>query len=346
MGGLISRYAIGELYDAETGTLAGLKPSHYVSLATPHCGCVAGPGEAQVPLFAWMDAVPAVGGMLSRTVTALSRPYVSIVLGRTGKQFFLLDRDGGGPPFMYRLACDWPGEGLLFLTALSRFETRTVYANRSGDHLVGWANSSLRRLSELPDDDRKSGRGKGGRGVVREDPLEWAWAPAARAALRNTEAGQRLDPGHGHTVSVGAVMEAETAEELVESTAAESQTTWKSTTSAGTGNLEGGNSDVTIQARAVLPPSLDPASASAAEFVDAALTALQGLPWRRVDCCFAGGALPLLAHQHLQVQRKYVNWEGMATARHLAMQVAAMEELVLEEAGVPVPVKNGVNASV
>lgn len=46
-------------------------------------------------------------------------------------------------------------QGLLFMSALAAFETRTLYANSSGDHLVGWANSSLRRLGELPP---KSGR--------------------------------------------------------------------------------------------------------------------------------------------------------------------------------------------
>lgn len=41
------------------------------------------------------------------------------------------------------------------MSALGAFETRTLYANSSGDHLVGWANSSLRSLQELP---RKDGR--------------------------------------------------------------------------------------------------------------------------------------------------------------------------------------------
>lgn len=37
-----------------------------------------------------------------------------------------------------------------FYSALEAFETRTAYANSSGDHLVGWANSSLRAMHELP----------------------------------------------------------------------------------------------------------------------------------------------------------------------------------------------------
>ncbi len=37
-----------------------------------------------------------------------------------------------------------------FYLALAAFETRTAYANRGGDYNVGWANASLRALSQLP----------------------------------------------------------------------------------------------------------------------------------------------------------------------------------------------------
>jgi triacylglycerol esterase/lipase EstA (alpha/beta hydrolase family) len=39
MGGLIARYAIGLLADPATGTVAGLQPQSYISIATPHLGC-------------------------------------------------------------------------------------------------------------------------------------------------------------------------------------------------------------------------------------------------------------------------------------------------------------------
>ena len=42
------------------------------------------------------------------------------------------------------------------------------------------------------------------------------------------------------------------------------------------------------------------------------LAALRTLPWRRVDVCFRGAALPLMAHQHLQVQRQWINFAGKA----------------------------------
>ena len=56
------------------------------------------------------------------------------------------------------------------------------------------------------------------------------------------------------------------------------------------------------------------------------LSRLQALGWRRVDVCFAGAALPFLAHQHIQYQR-VINWPGQTTVKHLALQLAAMEQL-------------------
>jgi triacylglycerol esterase/lipase EstA (alpha/beta hydrolase family) len=47
MGGLLCRYAIGVLYCPQSGAVAGLQPHHFVSMATPHCGCDA-VGMAQV----------------------------------------------------------------------------------------------------------------------------------------------------------------------------------------------------------------------------------------------------------------------------------------------------------
>ena len=121
----------------------------------------------------------------------MAPPFSAIAFGRTGRQFFLLDvgQGIGSAPLLRRLAADGPGDGQRFLSALRSFETRTAYANLSGDHLVGWANSSLRALEELPVLRTR------GQGVVREDALEEAWAPSARPRLRRTPAARRLDPG-------------------------------------------------------------------------------------------------------------------------------------------------------
>jgi hypothetical protein len=57
------------------------------------------------------------------------------------------------------------------------------------------------------------------------------------------------------------------------------------------------------------------------------LCRLQALPWRRVDVCFGATLLPMLSHQHIQMQRWWVNWPGWAVAKHLALQIQAMEQL-------------------
>lgn len=62
--------------------------------------------------------------------------------------------------------------------------------------------------------------------------------------------------------------------------------------------------------------------------MDGMLQRLQALPFRRVDVCFGATLLPIMAHQNIQVQRRWVNWEGMPVARHVAEQLAAMESLL------------------
>lgn len=64
------------------------------------------------------------------------------------------------------------------------------------------------------------------------------------------------------------------------------------------------------------------------------LERLQALPWRRVDVCFGATALSILSHQHIQVQRWWLNGVGEPVARHLVLQLQAMEQLRAEvEAG-------------
>jgi triacylglycerol esterase/lipase EstA (alpha/beta hydrolase family) len=47
MGGLMARYAVGALFNPHKNLVCGLEPCHFVSMATPHCGCDAD-GVAQV----------------------------------------------------------------------------------------------------------------------------------------------------------------------------------------------------------------------------------------------------------------------------------------------------------
>lgn len=169
LGGLIARHAAGLLFDPATRTIAGAPPAHYVSLATPHLGCAHEPDNpAQVPLIAWLKP--------PRPLAAAAVDRAAKSMGRTGAHFFLND---GDPPLLLRMARD--GAGVAgdppFLSALASFATRTAYANSSRDHLVGWAGSSLRHPRDLP----ALGATKG-RGVVRDDGREAAFAGAAAVA--------------------------------------------------------------------------------------------------------------------------------------------------------------------
>jgi hypothetical protein len=288
MGGLVARFALGALFEPERATVAGLALCHFVSLATPHLGCAADPASpACVPMLAWGAAAPAAGPGLGRLLAALAAPVSAALFSRTGRQFFFADDPSA--PLIRRLAADDAAKGLRCLSALAAFETRTAYANRSGDHLVGWANSSLRRPAALPP---LAGRG---RGVVREDPLGAAWAEAERPA------------GLGGAEDAGPALPAAEAP-------------------GGAGGA-GGRGDALAAAAAAPPTGVD-------RHVEESLAALEALPWRRVDVCFAGAALPFMAHQHLQVQR-WLNWEGRATARHLAASLAAMEAARAAGGGAP-----------
>jgi len=166
MGGLIARNAIGKLYHSndEELLLGHLEPCHFVTLATPHVGFV--PMYEDVPLVHWIrGTVPST--LLDRGVPWLT----SMMMGESGKQFFLRD---GDVPILYSMALD------PYITALKRFKTRTCYGNRSGDHLVGWCNSLLRSREEIESIQNDIGN-TSCTGVVREDPLHYAWAhPDAR----------------------------------------------------------------------------------------------------------------------------------------------------------------------
>lgn len=48
MGGLIARHAAGHLFDEDSGLIAGLRPGHFIAMATPHLGCDVATSPAQV----------------------------------------------------------------------------------------------------------------------------------------------------------------------------------------------------------------------------------------------------------------------------------------------------------
>uniref|UniRef100_A0A453PUJ0 DUF676 domain-containing protein n=1 Tax=Aegilops tauschii subsp. strangulata TaxID=200361 RepID=A0A453PUJ0_AEGTS len=133
LGGLISRYAIGRLYEESTseepclnmekhsdeenisggGKIAGLEPMNFIASATPHLGS------------RWNKQLPFLFGVPLLEQTAAETAH--LIVGRTGKHLFLSDRDDGKPPLLVRMVedCD---DGK-FMSALRSFKRRVAYAN-------------------------------------------------------------------------------------------------------------------------------------------------------------------------------------------------------------------------
>ncbi|KAJ8616473.1 hypothetical protein MRB53_035845 [Persea americana] len=165
LGGLFARYAIGVLYSSnplsssqsgdlsshktnaensvsssKLGSIAGLEPINFITLATPHLGVR---GRKQLPLLL---GVP----ILEKLVP----PIAPFFIGRTGRQLFLTDGKPSKPPLLLRMASDC--EDGNFVSALATFKCRILYANVSYDHMVGWRTSSIRRERELSKPPRRS----------------------------------------------------------------------------------------------------------------------------------------------------------------------------------------------
>ena len=227
-----------------------------------------------------------------------------------------------------------------------------------------------------------------GTGVVREDPLEAAWAPHQRPALHATPAAAALHSGEGRQVSEDAILRARSAGQLAGGSgsgalpavaagvegasqyaafpagpagSSQQQLTVGRQGLAGIMDMEargqapaamggspgasrpasllgqaaaagerqasgGGVASSSSSGAAVGSSSLG-APSPEEQRVEEMLTRLQALAWRRVDVCFGATLLPLLSHQHIQMQRWWVNWPGRAVVKHLALQIQAMEQL-------------------
>ncbi|KAL2558358.1 alpha/beta-hydrolase superfamily protein [Forsythia ovata] len=151
VGGLVARYAIGRLYrppkgesteevsdnaceEGSKGTIAGLEPINFITVATPHLGSR---GNKQVPFLFGVTAFEKAAGRV-----------IHWIFRRTGRHLFLTDDDEGKPPLLKRMVEDH-GE-CQFMSALRSFRRRVAYSNVGYDHIVGWRTSSIRRNNELP----------------------------------------------------------------------------------------------------------------------------------------------------------------------------------------------------
>ncbi|CAM6014329.1 unnamed protein product [Sphagnum balticum] len=178
LGGLVSRYAIGQLYAPQGGRslLQERASSRFrngeilvehtkvgeaervgdhdaTTVAAPLYGSIAG----LEPINFITVATPHLGSKGNRHVpflfgiSTLERvaPMISHwFIGRTGRHLFLADGKKTLQPLLQRMVTDCH-EGR-FMSALWAFKQRTAYANIVYDHMVGWRTASIRRESEMP----------------------------------------------------------------------------------------------------------------------------------------------------------------------------------------------------
>jgi len=116
LGGLVSRACIGNLLERKF--FDQVRPLNYVSLASPHVGSRRPVKGLFNPLASW---------------------YTKLFYSRTGKQLMLEDDENGQQPYLVELtdpSCN-------YYKALSRFESRSAYANVSGDYIVPYSTASI-----------------------------------------------------------------------------------------------------------------------------------------------------------------------------------------------------------
>ncbi|KDD76038.1 hypothetical protein H632_c385p1 [Helicosporidium sp. ATCC 50920] len=150
-------------------------------------------------------------------------------------------------------------------------------------------------------------------GVFLEDPLENAWAPGMRpAALRGDPESAKprvvtVSQDRGDAAAGGEIAE-EAGEALGETMPVEAR-------------QELSKADKTV------PDASAPSAAESlpSPHVEAAMTKLRTLDWRRIDVSFKGVALASLAHNHIMMQHAFFNRVGRSVVKHVAEQFKVME---------------------
>jgi hypothetical protein len=210
---------------------------------------------------------------------------------------------------LLQLAFDVEG-GLPFLSALAAFRSRSCYANSDGDHLVGWANSSLRFKAELPKLDAHT-IGSNSIGVAHSDPVVAAFAPSACAGV---DSAQGADEQEGRPIDIRA-SEGQSACSL-SSGGVPRALVGSSMLSQGTrpeqgrnGSGENGTTGQDLGSRPEKAHLLGVIHYSRSEKISAMLRSLQSLPWARIDCTWRAARVSVFAHNHIQVTRRWLNLE-------------------------------------
>jgi len=121
LGGVYARYAVADLFDIETKTVAGLKPILLMTVASPNLG---------VRNFGVYRKVPKEIHWLSK-----------VVAGQTGMDVMLRDRGVTGDPVLVEMTDD--SSALPFIASLRAFQKRVLYGNCRNDMMVNFGTATL-----------------------------------------------------------------------------------------------------------------------------------------------------------------------------------------------------------
>ncbi|TKY60034.1 putative lipase C4A8.10 [Spatholobus suberectus] len=306
LGGLFARYAIAILYSPDTysrdqpgdlansmtensqgasfsrgGMIAGLEPINFITLATPHLGVR---GKKQLP---FLLGVP--------ILEKLAAPIAPFFVGKTGSQLFLTDGKPDKPPLLLRMASDC--EDGKFLSAVGAFRCRTIYANVSYDHMVGWRTSSIRRETELGKPPRQSLDGY--KHVVDVEycpPVPSDGPQFPPKAVKAKEAAQNA-PNTQNTVEYHEIVEGVYYCPMPRVT-----------------------EDVSIICSVIDVP-LKPLIF----LTDEIIRGLQRLGWKKVDVSFHSAFWPFFAHNNIHVKNEWLHNAGVGVIAHVADSLRQQE---------------------
>ncbi|GBC00406.1 hypothetical protein RclHR1_03850004 [Rhizophagus clarus] len=119
LGGLISRYAIGILY--QQGFFKLIEPILFITFATPHLGIRREDNKTFTKIVTWMS---------------------STLLSQTGEQLIFVDKYEGDEPIL--LSMTRPDK--IFFIALSEFKYRKLYANTRNDRTVPFWTAAISEI--------------------------------------------------------------------------------------------------------------------------------------------------------------------------------------------------------
>ncbi|CAB4394210.1 unnamed protein product [Rhizophagus irregularis] len=119
LGGLISRYTIGILY--QQGFFKNIEPILFATFATPHLGIRREDSKPLAKLVNWIS---------------------STLLSQTGEQLTFVDKYEGNEPIL--LTMSRPDQ--IFFKALSEFKYRKIYANSRNDRTVPFWTAAISEI--------------------------------------------------------------------------------------------------------------------------------------------------------------------------------------------------------